>query len=324
MYQWDCLPQHQLCKPVVSIGNLTVGGTGKTPFVMWLATFLHSKGKRVAILSRGYGRSKATGNVLVSDGNGVMQDWRVAGDEPTMIARHCPWAIVAVGPNRYDLGVWVLEQVECDCFVLDDGYQHLQLHRDLDILLFDATDVKGLSGMLPAGRLREPLATARHADVIGLTNSRTHTISQPVQACLEHALAQSISPMVLMNTPKYLQHLVTLEMHPVEFLFNVPLLVVSGIANPRSFRDSLLDCGLQVHQEVRFPDHCAYDEADVQYIRQKMADSQCLGVMMTEKDSVKLQEWFSREEAVWFLVMDVRFVAGENIVEEHLQQMGML
>jgi tetraacyldisaccharide 4'-kinase len=142
-YQRNWLRQHHLPKPVLSVGNLTVGGTGKTPLVIWLAHQLHAKGKRVAILSRGYGRQQLSKNFMVSNGRGQVKEWRAAGDEPWMIAQNCPWAIVAVGPDRHRLGKWVLEQSFCDFFILDDGYQHMSLYRDLDVLLFDSMDING-------------------------------------------------------------------------------------------------------------------------------------------------------------------------------------
>lgn len=238
-YQRDWLQQHCLPKPVLSVGNLTVGGTGKTPFVIWLAHQLHTKGKRVAILSRGYGRQRPSQNFMVSDGKGEVKEWRLAGDEPSMIAKNCPWAIVAVGPDRHRLGKWVLERSVCDCFILDDGYQHLSLYRDLDMLLFDAKDVKGLSGVLPAGRLREPLDAIKEAAAFVFTRADFLSSIQPVQRCIEDSLGQSVTPIVLNSVFKQVQHLVTGQVRALEFLLEVPLLAVSGIGNPDSFREML-------------------------------------------------------------------------------------
>ena len=323
-YQREWLRPKHLSRPVVSVGNITVGGTGKTPFVIWLAHQLHAKGQRVAILSRGYGRQDPSKNLMVSDGKGHVKEWRVSGDEPTMIAQHCPWALVAVGPDRFRLGQWVLEQTPCDCFILDDGYQHLSLYRDLDLLLFDATDVKGLCGVLPAGRLREPLDSAKGAAAFIFTRSESLSSIQPVQTCIEMVIGQSINPIVLKMVPKQVRHLVTGEVQPLAFLSQRSLLVVSGIGNPRSFCDILTGCGLEVGEEIRFPDHCAYGQDEANLILEKIGQSDQDIVVTTEKDAVKLREWFSKDDPVWFVTTDLEFLAGEEHILGLLDRAGVV
>ena len=158
LYEHGWLTAHRLPRPVISVGNLTVGGTGKTPFVIWLSQYLQSHGKQVGILSRGYRRTKAARFLLVSNGKQVLVNPQEAGDEPFLMAKHCSGVVVAVGSDRYELGKWVLRQASVDCFILDDGFQHLSLHRDVNLLLVDGTDPQGLQKLLPAGRLREPLS----------------------------------------------------------------------------------------------------------------------------------------------------------------------
>jgi len=323
-YQREWLRPQHLSRPVVSVGNVTVGGTGKTPFVIWLAHQLHAKGKRVAILSRGYGRQDPSQNLMVSDGEGHVKEWRVAGDEPAMIAQHCPWALVAVGPDRFRLGQWVLEQTPCDCFILDDGYQHLSLYRDLDLLLFDATDVNGLGGVLPAGRLREPLAAAKGAAAFVFTRSESLSSIQPVQVCIEKAIGKSINPIMLNMVPKQVRHLVTGEVQPLTFLSQRSLVVVSGIGNPQSFCDILTGCGWEVGEEIRFPDHCAYGQDEVKLILEKIGQSDHGIVITTEKDAVKLREWFTKDDPVWFITTDLEFLAGERHVLELLDRAGIV
>lgn len=323
-YQRDWLRPQHLSRPVVSVGNVTVGGTGKTPFVIWLAHQLHAKGKRVAILSRGYGRQDPSTNLIVSNGKGSVKGWRLSGDEPTMIAQHCPWALVAVGPDRFRLGQWVLEQAPCDCFILDDGYQHLSLYRDLDLLLFDATDAKGLCGVMPAGRLREPLDAAKGAAAFIFTRSESLSSIQPVQTCIETVIGQSINPIVLKMVPKQVRHLVTGEVQPLTFLSQRALLVVSGIGNPQSFCDVLTGCGLEVGEEIRFPDHCAYGQDEVNLIRKKIGQSDRGIVVTTEKDGVKLLEWLGKDDPVWLITTELEFLAGEGHVLELLNGAGVV
>jgi tetraacyldisaccharide 4'-kinase len=323
-YQRNWLRQQHLPKPVVSVGNLTVGGTGKTPFVIWLAHQLHAKGKRVAILSRGYGRQRACQNLMVSNGQGQIKEWRAAGDEPWMIAQNCPWAIVAVGPDRHRLGKWVLEKSFCDFFILDDGYQHLSLYRDLDVLLFDSMDIKGISGVLPSGRLREPLAGIKGAGAFVFTRANSLSSIQPVQRRIEESLGQPISPIILKSVPKQVKHLVTGQVRPLGFLLETPLLVVSGIGNPRSFREVLTSCGSEVCEEIQFPDHCAYGQNEVDMIRKKMDEFNNKILVTTEKDAVKLREWFTKDDPFWVITTKFEFLVGEDHLLHLLDRSGFM
>ena len=171
LYDWGWFAQRRLPVPVLSVGNLTLGGTGKTPVVIVLADWLLAQGKRVAILSRGYRRTSADPYLLVSNGERLLVGPNEAGDEPFLMAQRCPKAIVAVGADRYELGDWVLNRFPIDCLVLDDGFQHLGLYRDVNLLLVDATDAEGLAALVPAGRLREPLQAAARATAIVVTRA---------------------------------------------------------------------------------------------------------------------------------------------------------
>ena len=323
-YQRDWLRQHHLPKPVVSVGNLTVGGTGKTPLVIWLAQQLHSNGQRVAILSRGYGRQAPSGNVMVSDGTGLVKDWRMAGDEPWMIAMNCPWAIVAVGPDRHSLGQWVLEQMDCDYFILDDGYQHLSLYRDLDVLLFDTTDVKGLAGVLPAGRLREPLDGMNGAEAFVFTRADSQASIESVRECIEDSLGQSISPIILKSVLKRVEHLVTGQVRVLDILVKTPLLVISGIGNPQSFCEMLKRSGSEVCEEIQFPDHCDYGQNEIDVIRKTMKLFTGAIAVTTEKDAVKLREWFTEDDPFFVINMKMEFLIGEDHLQNLCKQAGLV
>ncbi|MDT3779542.1 tetraacyldisaccharide 4'-kinase [Nitrospira sp. MA-1] len=317
-YQHGWLPQHRLPKPVISVGNMTVGGTGKTPLVMWLAARLHEKGKRVAILSRGYGRQCPTVNRLVSDGVSLKGDWRSVGDEAMLMAQKCPWAIVAVGTDRYQLGQWVLEQASCDCFLLDDGFQHLSLFRDLDVVLFDATDVEGLSGVLPAGRMREPLSAAKWATTIVFSRTEQKVSVEALQHRIEQSVGKSIVPLRLETEPGMFTHIATGETQQAKAFKDRSSLLFSGIGNPCSFRSSIVSCGLTVSEEVRYPDHFAYSEKDVEAIRLKMRRSGLDLAITTEKDALKIKEHLTRDDAFWALDVRVRMTQGEDRLREQL------
>lgn len=317
-YQRGWFPQYRLPKPVISVGNMTVGGTGKTPFVMWLAARLHERGKRVAILSRGYGRQRSTVNRLVSDGVSLKGDWRSVGDEAMLMAHKCPWAIVAVGIDRYRLGQWVLEQASCDCFLLDDGFQHLSLYRDLDLLLFDATDVEGLRGVMPAGRMREPLSAAKWATTIVFSRTEGNVAVSSLQNRIEQSAGKSFLPLRLETEPGMFTHLATGETQQAEAFKDATCLLFSGIGNPASFRSSVVSCGLTVGEEVRYPDHFAYSEKDVEAIRLKMRHLGLDLAITTEKDALKIKEHLKRDDPLWALDVQVRMTQGEDRLCEQL------
>lgn len=318
-YQRGWFPQYRLPKPVISVGNMTVGGTGKTPLVMWLASRLHEQGKQVAILSRGYGRQGSAVNRLVSDGVSLKGDWRSVGDEAMLMAQKCPWAIVAVGADRYRLGQWVLEQASCDCFLLDDGFQHLPLYRDLDLLLFDATDIEGLNGVLPAGRMREPLAAAKCATMVVFSRTECGSSVESLQARIEQGVGASIVPLHMESVPGRFTHIATRETQKIDAFKDASCLLFSGIGNPASFRATVVSCGLTVGEEVRYPDHFAYSEEDVEALRLKMRRSGLALAITTEKDSLKIQEYLKHDDPLWALDVQVRMTQGEAQLQKQLQ-----
>lgn len=317
-YQRGWFFQYRLPKPVISVGNITMGGTGKTPLVMWLASRLHEQGTRVAILSRGYGRQGSVVNMMVSDGTSVKAEWRSVGDEAMLMAQKCPWAIVAVGNDRYRLGCWVLEQAACDCFLLDDGFQHLSLYRDVDILIFDATDIEGLKGVLPAGRMREPLSAAQWATTIVFSRTESVSSIESLQTRIEQCIKKAIVPLHMETAPRCLTHIATGMTKSIDSFKNKSLVLVSGIGNPSSFRSSVISCGLNVGDEIRYPDHFPYSQKDVEEIRLQMKRSGTDLVITTEKDALKLREFLTRDDPMWALEVQVTMTQGEEQIGECL------
>ena len=170
-YALVAVPSHTLPRPVISVGNLTVGGTGKTPAVAMLARHFIARGKKVAVLSRGYGGALRGREALVSDGETIFLSAVEAGDEPFLLASSVPGLAVVVGSDRYGAGLRALERLAPDIFILDDGFQHLRLRRDLNILLLDSSRPFGNERVLPAGLLREPQSAGNRADLIIYTRS---------------------------------------------------------------------------------------------------------------------------------------------------------
>lgn len=266
----------RLVRPVVSVGNLAVGGSGKTPFTRWLAQRLVAGGHRPSILSRGYRRSLPDQDVVVvSDGTTVLADLSRAGDEPLMLARSVPGAAVVVCPDRYRAGLMAENRLSCTMHLLDDGFQHLRLDRDVDLLLLDERDVS--DRVLPAGRLREPLEAARSAHAVLWTG----TLNAPdVRSMLD---VETVFE--LRRTPGRISGL---EPDDRELPPGAPVVALAGIARPERFFRELEDSGLDVRARLPYRDHHPYSAGDVERMLESVERAGAHAVVTTEKDLVRL------------------------------------
>lgn len=319
LYRRGWLARRRLPCRVVSVGNLTVGGTGKTPVVIWLARWLLARGRRVGVLSRGYGRQGRVARVLVSDGRRILVEPGAAGDEPYLIASRCPGAVVAVGSDRYRLGRWVLERFPIDCFLLDDGFQHLALHRDVDLLLMDASDPGGLQGLLPAGRLREPLSAAARATAVLVTRVGSPGESHGMAAQVKAAAGLEIRPIPIRFTVEGFGDLLSGRVWEAGQVSGQPALVFSGIANPASFRTLLGHAGITVVEELVFPDHHAYTLADLREIEHRASVRGVEVMVTTEKDAGKLIPLLGSKEQrrrILALRIETEVMEGRERLEE--------
>jgi tetraacyldisaccharide 4'-kinase len=289
LYETEYLKPKELTKPVISVGNLTLGGTGKTPLVEFIARYLTEEGHEVAILTRGYKRADASRpRVVVSDGAGVKATLAEAGDEPLMLARRLPGVKVVVGPNRHENGLALEESRDCDVFLLDDGFQHIQLKRDLNILVLDATDPFGNGEMAPFGPLREPLYALRRADAIVVTRADRSFDQDELQSVLD---ACEVSAPVLFSYHEMtgLRDLATGKPQAQRSLFNQKTGVFSALGKPVIFEDDVANAGANVVYTKRFGDHHRYTQADAD---QLVAEARAAGaerLVTTEKDAVKLE-----------------------------------
>ncbi len=319
LYQAGLLSVKRLPGRVISIGNLTVGGTGKTPMVMWVVQHLMAQGRRVAVLSRGYRRRSRAARLLVSDGHTLLANPTEAGDEPFLIARRCPRAVVAVGADRHALGQWVLERFSIDDFVLDDGFQHLRLWRDVNLLLVDATDAQGLSGLLPMGRLREPLSGAARATAVMFTRTNEASGGEPVRSIVETGLGHAIDPIDVEFQPEGVVHVMkgqTLESSAVR---GQSAVAVSALGNPASFARTLKQIGLRVLDHVIFRDHHAYSALDVAAVQRRADACRADFVVTSEKDACKLAELLDPRDAWWALRVQAQVGRGRERLERLLQ-----
>jgi tetraacyldisaccharide 4'-kinase len=276
--------------PVISVGNLLWGGGGKTPLVAAVAAHLRQRGLAVCILSRGYGRS-GRGVRIVSRGDGPLLAPADAGDEPVLLAGELPGVAVVVGADRHRAGMAALAHLRPvpDLFLLDDGFSHLALHRDLDLLAFPAADPFGGGRLWPGGRLREPLAAAARADAALLTGTpasggisgpgaalaaalRPYGFTGPGFACALRAGA------AVLHGPAGI----------VPLAAGSRVLLVSAIARPEQFAATVRELDFAVMEELRFPDHHTFPPASLARIAARAAASGAAAVLVTSKDRVKL------------------------------------
>jgi tetraacyldisaccharide 4'-kinase len=280
LYGAGVLKTCKLPLPVISIGNMTVGGTGKTPFTAHVARLLMSQGLKVAVLSRGYGGTREGQTAVVSDGRQIHLSAEECGDEPSLLARSIPGLAVVIGSDRYAAGLLALKGCNPDVFLLDDGFQHLRLHRDLNILLLDCTRPFGNGWTLPAGLLREVERAAERADLVVLTR------------CPEDILPPSPVPGIPSCHARHaLDDLLPLTGgDPIHFesLRGSSVVAFSGIAEPQAFVDGLQHQGLQVIAALNLPDHVVYSDDRLAEIEDMLRTSGADFAITTEKDGVKL------------------------------------
>ncbi|WP_447973295.1 tetraacyldisaccharide 4'-kinase [Nitrospira sp. Kam-Ns4a] len=316
LYERGWLARRRLPGRVVSVGNLTLGGTGKTPVVIWLVGQLLARGFRVAVLSRGYRRTTGASRLLVSDGRRILAGPAEAGDEPSVIARRCPGAVVAVGADRYGLGRWVLEYVPVDCFVLDDGFQHLALHRDADLLLVDASAPDDLAALFPAGRLREPLSAAARATALLLTRVGPGVDPEQVLGPLRAAGPLAMPPILVRFGGEGCITVATGREEPADVLAGRKVLACCGIGNPASFRATLADLNVTVVDEAVFPDHHAYTARELSALLERAGRLGAELVVTTEKDAVKLAPLVGAEERVRAVRIGLEILEGRERLEQ--------
>ena len=280
-YRRHAEARRRLRRPVVSVGNLRVGGSGKTPAVAHLARLLLEMGERPAILSRGYARrNRADGVVVVSDGRNVRADVLAAGDEPLMLARALAGVAVLVSPDRYLSGRIAETRLGCTVHLLDDGFQHFELERDIDLLLVSQEDLDN-PRMLPAGHLREPIDVAGTADAAIVSAADLEEIWRVAR---QLGIAEAFQAVRTAEPPT----LVEPAGRTVAPAPGTRVLGVAGIARPERFFASLREAGWVVAAELAFADHHRYSASDVERIVGAARASRSVLVLTTEKDLMRL------------------------------------
>jgi tetraacyldisaccharide 4'-kinase len=291
LYQSGRLRVHQLPAPVISVGNLTTGGTGKTPLVEWIARELAQAGQRVCILTRGYGRDNAGTRVVVSDGAEIISDAAEVGDEPLLLAETLKGlAAVISDADRVSAAHWAFENLHSQVFVLDDGFQHLRVARDLNILTIDATNPWGNRKLLPAGILRESPAELARADCIVITRADDPDATEVLRREIATQNGGPIlgSRMKLKGLRAVRGELGGPSIHDEEIRqSNVD--AFCGLGNPESFFSLLKRGGYRLAHTQVFRDHHAYTQSDIDRVAQDSIARGAQFLLTTAKDEVKLR-----------------------------------
>ena len=301
-YELNFFIVHKINCKVVSIGNLTLGGTGKTPMVIFLAALFKNLDKKVAILSRGYGR-ETKGMLLVTRGDGdVLCAWKDCGDEPYMIANKLKGVPVLVDENRYRGGLYLAENFNPDIIIMDDGFQHRALHRDLDIVLVNGGDSVRNHRLLPYGALREPWGNIIRADAVIITKEKpSPLIKRKVdETSLPQLYAKSIP------TVRY----------PFSFSskegLDKKVFIISGLGNPKFFEKTVKHMGYEICGIKNFPDHYHYKRKDLNKVELLARESGVSQVLTTEKDWVKLKD-LKPDIAFGIVDIDIRIQDEETL-----------
>jgi tetraacyldisaccharide 4'-kinase len=285
LYRQKIFSSRRLNCRVISIGNLTLGGTGKTPTVMMVADTLRRKGFKPAILSRGYGGQSRKSVNVVNDGKQTLLSPEVVGDEPVMMARRLKDIPVLTGRIRYETGKYAIEHFGADVLILDDGYQHLRLHRDVNILLCDASHPFGNGVVFPAGNLREPLSAIGRADLICLTRCRGDNPTDRIDGCNRKRVP-------VIKTGLRVQSVIDLgsgEERGIETLQHQSVAAFCGIAHPLDFFHTLEQLSVEIANQNYFPDHHDYSTDELNAIENRAKQTGAKLIVTTEKDAVKLK-----------------------------------
>jgi tetraacyldisaccharide 4'-kinase len=307
--------------PVIAVGNITAGGTGKTPLVEYIVRLLQTNGQKVAVVSRGYGR-RSQGVVVVSDGKSVLVDGSVGGDEPVQVARKFSGVTVVVGERRIEAARRAVQECGAEVIVLDDAFQHRFVHRDLNILVLEAGKRVREERSLPAGLRREPLAGIRRADLVAWSGIRPHLRV----ADLGGQIAQWFGGPMISYCVEPLPLVIARGTGDKGSCLRKRVLAFCGIAAPERFFDMIRHTGGDTVREMVFPDHHRFSIQDVERILLEFRTSHADLMVTTEKDvtrmlaAAEVKENFLDPYPVWYLPVAVRIIEGEEQLTTMLLQ----
>lgn len=334
LYNVRILRDSTLGIQVIAVGNLTVGGTGKTPVVEKFARALQDEGRKVAILSRGYRskppplrqrlldrlllRSDTTPPRVVSDGKSLLLDSETAGDEPYMLASNLKDVVVLVDKDRVKSGRYAIEQFGCDTLLLDDGFQYWKLRgRRQDIVLVDCQQPFGNEHLLPRGTLREPPSHLARAQVIFLTKSDGRTQELRKRIARYNASAGIIE---CVHHPLYFEDVFTGERQGLDYLKGRKVASLSGIAQPESFEESLVRQGSELVYTKRFADHHRFTQQEVLNVINRSKKRQAELIVTTQKDAVRFPKLDRRDLPIFFMRVEIKILSGGTDFQNCVRQ----
>lgn len=314
---------------VISVGNVTVGGTGKTPIVETFSRSLQQKGRKVAILSRGYKsrrtplwekivKSKERLPRVVSDGERLLLNSELAGDEPYMLASNLPEVAVVVDKDRVKAGKYAIRKLGCDTLVLDDGFQYLKLQNRLDIVLVDYTNPFGYGHVLPRGLLREPARNIRRAGFIFITKCPPE--GAPELKELLRGMNPDAEISECRHTSKYLRNVYTREQFPLERLRGRRVSAVSGIAVPESFEAGLRRLGAEIVHHARYADHHRYTQQEIIETINRAVEAGAEWILTTEKDAVRFPRIERCDVPVIYLRVEIEMLSGSEAFNDWIDR----
>jgi tetraacyldisaccharide 4'-kinase len=329
LYDTGILGRHSLDCLTISVGNITLGGTGKTPFVEALARALRERGRKVAVLSRGYkskepGASRAGALAegysprIVSDGKRILLDSAHAGDEPYLLAKNLDGVAVLVDKNRVRAGQYAISRMGVDTIILDDGFQYLPLERDLEIVLIDCTNPFGNGHLLPRGILREPLKNLKRSHCFVLTKTRGPALG-PIKERL-----RDINPRAevieTIHQPIYLEEVISGRREQPDFIRGKDVYVLSAIARPESFETAMERLGGRIRKRIRFLDHHRFSSNEIERVMKEACAAGAHAIVTTQKDAVRLPPLKSTAVPVFFLRVAIRITRGAEDVADWVSQ----
>lgn len=310
-YERGILPKFRAASPVVSVGNVALGGAGKTPVTLAIASRLLARGRRVAILSRGYGAKRSDARI-VSDGRSRLLSASEAGDEPAMLARRMPEAAVLCGPRRAVLAEMASGEMHVNAFVLDDGFQHRALERDLDVVVIDASNPFGNGRLLPRGPNREPLGALGRAGLVWLSHADEASKGELERLRALARESTGRAPVESRHAPVDVFDGSLERSLGLSSLRGVRALMLCGIARPEGFRRTVESLGATVVVERLYPDHHVFREDELDEAFRALGKAECAVVVLTEKDAVRLTPARAFDPRLRVIRVDAEILSGED------------
>ncbi|MCK4401488.1 tetraacyldisaccharide 4'-kinase [bacterium] len=318
MYSRNLLKKRKLSSRVISVGGITLGGVGKTPVVELLVNMLIKKGKKVAVLSRGYRRVEESEIKLVSNGKEILCDVEEAGDEPYLLAKNLKNTVVFAGKNRYKTGKIAEESFNIDTVVLDDGFQHWRLHRDINIVVINASSPFGNGYIFPRGNLREPYKRLKRADCFIIT--KTDMIKDDNLENIKRKLLEindSAQVITTIHKPVCLENIAGEEQMDIECIKGEKVIALSSLGDPVSFENTLEHVGAKIVEKLRYPDHHWYTEDDIDNIQARQKALNAKFIITTQKDAVRLQMIETQDVAsLRVLRIGIEIISGSDRLEK--------